>query len=125
MPYINPYEEEPSDFLLAVGPFVYHKGGNGRGEYTEKSLQLNRPELIERRKEKVNIVRQLYDRYKTESNSSLKQVIHDELIEEIAKNKQYSMIQPISYLHRTQNKTLTFPLCCFDQISYCFPKRTA
>jgi hypothetical protein len=20
---------------------------------------------------------------------------------------------------------LTFPLCCFDQISYCFPKRTA
>src|SRR5947209_16875972 len=23
------------------------------------------------------------------------------------------------------NEPLTFPLCCFDQISYCFPKKTA
>lgn len=90
LPYINPYQENPAEFLIALGAFIYHKS-NRRGEITEKDLDLNRPELIERRKERIDSIRNLIDRYNDEENSSLKDVLSNEIHTEIAENKPYSM----------------------------------
>jgi len=51
-PLINPYKEYPEVFIHAVGFWIFHKPGKRRGELTIKKLQLNRKELLERRKEK-------------------------------------------------------------------------
>ena len=91
LPYINPYQENPVEFLIALGAFIYHKSNNRRGEITEKDLDLNRHELIERRKERIDSIRNLIDRYNDEENSSLKDVLLNEIQTEIAENKPYSM----------------------------------
>jgi hypothetical protein len=89
-PFVNPYSDEPSSFLFAVGLFVYHKPNNARGELTEKQIDLNRPDLIERRKERIDMIRNLFDRYCSENNATLKKVLKQELLIEIAEDKPYS-----------------------------------
>lgn len=47
-PYINPYEEDPSGHLTALGAYVYQRAGSERGEITWRDIDLNRPQLLER-----------------------------------------------------------------------------
>lgn len=54
-PLINPIEDEPDKYLMAFGPFIYQVPGERKGELSIAILDLNRPELIERRKEKLKI----------------------------------------------------------------------
>lgn len=91
LPYVNPFVEEPTDFLFALGTHIFHKPGNKRGELTEKTLDLNRPELIERRKERIDSIRTLADKYETEANASLKSLLGDELKKELEDDKPYVM----------------------------------
>ncbi len=91
LPHINPYLENPSDFLIAVGPFIYHKPNKKRGEITGKDLELNRSGLIEMRIERIDSIRNLLDRYKSEKNPSLKEILLNEIKTETAENKPYSM----------------------------------
>jgi len=91
LPFINPYRENPEDSLIALGHFIYHKAGNKRGKITEKDLNLNRPELIERRKERIDNIRRLLDLYAIESNPTSKEGLLKEIEEEIADDKPYSM----------------------------------
>jgi len=90
-PFINPYTEDPVDFLRAVGHFIYHIAGNRRGEITEKKIKLNRVGLIEMRKERVDAVRTLADKYINESNLTLKEILLKELKKELEDNKPYAM----------------------------------
>ncbi|MCZ6675416.1 MAG: HNH endonuclease [Verrucomicrobia bacterium] len=91
LPFINPYEEEPSDFLISVGTFVWGRAGNRRGKLTEKGIKLNRKGLIERRKERIESIRGLADSYVAETNPTLKAILKKELEKEIAKDKPYSL----------------------------------
>ena len=52
-PFINPYAEEPSEFVFFFGPLMFHRNGGERGEISVKEINLNRPELIERRMKKM------------------------------------------------------------------------
>jgi uncharacterized protein (TIGR02646 family) len=52
-PFIDPYVEEPSEFVIFSGPFMFHRNGGERGEISITEIELNRPELIERRMEKI------------------------------------------------------------------------
>src|SRR3989338_2605462 len=90
-PFINPYNENPADFLCAVGHFIYHLAGDKRGEITEKEIDLNRVELIEMRKERIDTVRTLADKYSNETNPTLKNILLKELEKELAYDKPYSM----------------------------------
>lgn len=91
LPYVNPFAEDPSDFLVALGVHIFHKAGNKRGEVTEKILNLNRSELIERRKERIDALRNLADKYETETNLTLKTLLQEELKQELADDKPYVM----------------------------------
>lgn len=90
-PFINPYIEDPSSFLVAAGSFIYHFSGNKRGELTEKEIKLNRPELVEMRKERLDAIRTLADRYAIEDNETLKATLLKELEKELACDKPYSL----------------------------------
>ncbi len=90
IPFANPYVDEPANFFVACGPFIYHKAGNRRGEFTEKQIQLNRAELIEQRKERIDAIRSLADKCALEPNPELKKILLAELEEEIGRDKPYS-----------------------------------
>ncbi len=90
-PFINPYIENPLDFLCAVGHFIYHLSGNKRGEITEKEINLNRPELVEMRKERIDAIMTLADRYSSEPNITLKNILLKEIKKELADDKPYSV----------------------------------
>ena len=50
---VDPYCVEPSDHFNFVGATVLPKPGSGPGMATETTIKLNRPELVERRTEKL------------------------------------------------------------------------
>lgn len=89
--FINPYLENPDDSFIALGHFIYHKPNNPRAELTEKLIDLNRPELIERRKERIDTIRVLIDLYAKESNPTLKKILEKEIDIETSFDKPYSM----------------------------------
>ena len=91
LPFINPYFEEPNDFFIALGNMIYPKLGNRRAELTRSIIKLNRPELIERRTERLNTIELLINRYSEASNETLKQAILNEILIEIETDKPYSM----------------------------------
>ena len=78
-------------FLFAAGAYVFHLSANKRGEVTELTLELNRPELIERRKERIDLIRLLADRIVGEVNQNLKKLLIKEVQKEIADDKPYAM----------------------------------
>jgi len=90
-PFINPYNDDPINFLCAAGHFIYHLAGNKRGEITEKGIDLNRAELIEMRKERIDSLRTLVDKYSNEVSPVLKGILLKELNKELARDKPYSI----------------------------------
>ena len=89
-PFVNPYEDEPAEFFIFVGPLVYHLAGNIRAELTEKTIKLNRHELLECRKDRIDAVRELVDRFRSETNSALKRILRNQIEKEIEDDKAYS-----------------------------------
>lgn len=90
--FINPYHESPDEFLMAVGPLIYARPGQPRGEITEKVLQLNRTELVEKRVERISAIRNLVEKYENQQSDLLKKIILNEIQIEIGKDKEYSLI---------------------------------
>ena len=91
LPFINPYTDNPSLFIFALGHFIYHRPANQRGELTKRIFKLNRPELIERRQERLESISRLIDKYHSENNQILKAAIKDEIEIEIQDDKPYSL----------------------------------
>lgn len=90
-PFINPYIDDPSNHLLGCGAFIFHKGSSTRGEVTINIIQLNRPELLERRAERMKHVKLLIDRYHSMSASLLKDSLLEQIKIEIDKDMPYSL----------------------------------
>lgn len=90
LPFIDPYVDDPSLYFVALGHFIYHKNANPRGELTKRILKLNRPDLIERRLERLESIARLIDKYHSEANLTLKTAIKAEIETEILDDKPYS-----------------------------------
>jgi len=95
--FINPYVDDPSLHFIAIGHFIYHRPGNQRAELTKRIIKLNRPELIERRLERLESITRLIDKYYTEPNSILKDAIKAEIEIEILEDKPYSLCSKSLY----------------------------
>lgn len=92
IPFINPYADDPSDFFFPLGPFIYHKIGNKRGEITERLIKLNRSDLFERRKERIENLRILLDLYANEKNLILRSALFFEIEKELEADRPYLMV---------------------------------
>jgi uncharacterized protein (TIGR02646 family) len=89
--FINPYFEEPNDHFISLGTMICHKPNNQRAELTELQLELNRPELMECRKERIDAIRPLIDKYETTVNPTLKDVLKKNIEKEMLDDKPYAM----------------------------------
>jgi hypothetical protein len=90
-PYVNPYEENPDEFIIAVGALLKNKRGNERGELTITDIGLNRNNLIEKRQEKLELVSRFVDACMRTSNQRLKDLALEELKKEAEADKEFSL----------------------------------
>lgn len=91
-PLINPIEDEPDKYLIALGPFIYQAPGERKGELSIAILDLNRTELIERRKEKIENLLPLVDKWKKETNEDFKKILYSQIKKEAECDKEFSFV---------------------------------
>lgn len=89
-PLLNPYRDEPSEHLLAVGPMLMNHKGSRRGLITITVLNLNRIDLFEKRKERLENINILLNTYYNELNPTMKEILKSELIKECQEDKEFS-----------------------------------
>lgn len=91
-PLIHPIFDNPSEHLMALGAILYKVPGSRKGELTISILDLNRTDLIEKRREKLTAFQMLIDKYITESNPKLKNILREEILRETSENSEYSFM---------------------------------
>ncbi|MED2869539.1 HNH endonuclease [Bacillus thuringiensis] len=90
-PLINPYSENPLEFFVAAGPMIMPKLGSHRGYITQQLLELNREELHEKRKEKIEDIQPLLDSW-VQADGKHKDVLERALLKYIDPSKEFSFI---------------------------------
>ena len=90
-PFINPYLDDPENFLVALGNYIHHRPNNTRAELTQAVIKLNRPELIEKRSERLDSIKRLIDRYHAATDPLLQKILKEEIEIEIGEDKPYTM----------------------------------
>lgn len=92
-PYVNPYEDDPAEHIVALGSILKHKRGSERGEITISDLGvgLNRTQLIEKRKEKISYVEKAINSCFRTDNLALRRIALEELKNECSDEKEYSL----------------------------------
>lgn len=88
---INPYIENPLNHLHCFGPMVMHINNSKEGEFTWKKLDLNRMSLIERRKEKIESIQTLIDKYNREEDEALREMLKQELLQSAEQGSEFSL----------------------------------
>jgi uncharacterized protein (TIGR02646 family) len=90
--FINPYQEDPSEFIYFEGEYVFAFENSERGEYTIKALDLSRTRLCEkRRKLLVDIVR-IIETLRHINNEYYKQYLIEDLKEKAQDTEEYSLM---------------------------------
>ncbi len=91
-PFIDPFAENPEEHLIALGAMIAQRNGSERGEITIKEIGLNRPELLEKRFERMQtIIVALNAAHRTQIEI-LKKAALAELEKEAQPDKEYSLI---------------------------------
>lgn len=90
-PYIDPYLEDPENHIVVWGSLLKHQNGSERGELTIVDIELNRPELVEKRRAKLKDIEIAIDRCYRTQNETLKKLALDALLEEAKEDKEYSL----------------------------------
>lgn len=89
-PFIDPYNDTPQNHFTAVGAFVWANSGDARAKISEIEIDLNRPELLETRGERMKTIKTLVDNYNTSPAGALKDALKKEIEREIEVDKPYS-----------------------------------
>lgn len=86
-PIVNPYIDDPNGFFESFGGIIRVK--NERAKQTELTVKLNRPQLLEARRERLHLIRSLYVLYKS-VNEPNKSVLKAEILRQIDVKNAYS-----------------------------------
>lgn len=90
LPMINPFEEDPADFLIFLGPLMMAVAGNQRGQATERQIKLNRPALLERRQRRLEWLEPLLHQWASQPPGTLKDLLKEAILEEARDDKEYA-----------------------------------
>lgn len=90
VPFINPYVDDPINHFKSYGALVWAKPGDQRAKLTEIEIELNRPDLIEARGERLKTIRGLVESFHIELNLTLKAAIKKQILKEVENDKIYS-----------------------------------
>lgn len=103
-PFVDPYLEDPSEFIVAFGAFLFSRNGGERGQITIQEIALNRPELIERRSERIKLLQSAIEACNRTKNVTLREAALTALNEEATNDKEYSMVAHSFLVAHTQTK---------------------
>lgn len=90
-PIVDPYSEDPEDFLLALGPLIVNRPANERGRSTLFQLGLNRGELFEGRRDAVTRVVKAIDDAKT-LTGTLRRIAVELVLRAIDSDSEFSFV---------------------------------
>ena len=88
---VNPYVEDPSEYLFAAGAMVYSLQGNPRGQLTILDTKLNRSELVQRRQDLLDRIDRAVIACFNSKNTRLKEAALQQLKIEADSSKEYSL----------------------------------
>lgn len=89
LPPINPYEDDPADFLYAFGEILRPRPGSDKGKTTIKDIGLNRAELVEKRSRQLENLQSLAENYARAQNPKAKAMFLQELCIELEADREY------------------------------------
>ena len=90
VPFVNPYVDDPLTHFVSFGFLIWAKPGDRRAKLTENELELNRPDLLEARGERLKTIRGLIESYHVEANLTVKTSIKKQILKEVDRDKIYS-----------------------------------
>lgn len=90
--FIDPYNEDPSDYLISYGSLLGAKEGSERGDRTIKEIALNRADLIERRDNRIKSIYMTYLAAFRTKNLVLRAAAIGELHKEAESDKEYAFV---------------------------------
>lgn len=76
---VDPYVDDPSEYFLFVGALIFGRPGNDKGRFTETQLELNRAELVEKRRDRLENIRNQLDIYMRTTDPDLKKVLRRDM----------------------------------------------
>ncbi|MFA5948510.1 MAG: HNH endonuclease [Candidatus Gracilibacteria bacterium] len=92
-PILNPYDEDPEIHIVALGAVVACRNDSERGQITiekENGVHLNRPALIERRQDRLNLIKRIID-VCSGLEANAKEAVLENLKVEADADKEYSL----------------------------------
>lgn len=99
-PFVNPYDDNPEDYIIFNWAFTFTKQWNERWDITIKDIDLNRVELLEKRQERIDSIDKAIKSCFRTNSKTLKETALQDLIKEIESEKEYSLC--IKYLLKAQ-----------------------
>lgn len=91
-PLLNPYEDEPSSELIAFGYLVMRRPGRDRARLSIDRLDLNRQALVERRRERIELLQALADQFLQAPEGAVKELIRTELTRQAEDDSEYAFV---------------------------------
>jgi len=92
--FLDPNSDDVESMIVHAGPFVFSMPDNPRSETTVRLLELNsmdgRRELIARKLERLELMKNLVERASSEVKPVLKQILAEDLREHCAAESEYS-----------------------------------
>jgi uncharacterized protein (TIGR02646 family) len=90
-PLLNPYIDDPDDFIRFTGPIVdVLPTDNGRGLVTIGKIELDRTELFERRRDRIQTIRGLLARWAQVKTAPAKDAVWSLVEREISDDTEYA-----------------------------------
>jgi hypothetical protein len=91
-PPINPFDDDPTQFFDACGPWVWAKPANDRALVTESLVKLNRAELMEARTRRIKTVRALAEAINRAGVDAVKAALREQLESELKDSEEYAFV---------------------------------
>ena len=90
--FIDPYDVDPEQHFWQMGSMVFAKPGCDAAALTEKLLDLNRSDLVERRSERLHNLMRMLDLVERCQSEELKQALWEEFVAETEPEKEYAAL---------------------------------
>jgi hypothetical protein len=88
--FVNPYVEEPLDFISFAGPFIRYDAGNAKGQFTVRGLKLNRMPLIAKRTTAIEKLVEKLDLLVVIQPGPMRDVLETEIQETVSNDQEFA-----------------------------------
>ena len=90
--FIDPYEVDPEDHFWQVGSMVWARPGCDAAALTERLLDLNRADLVEKRCERIAGLMKMLESIERCESGDLKRLLWEELAAETGADREYAAL---------------------------------